>query len=192
MKAALFLILVGVAISSGNQDQTVLRQVYKEMKGYNSDLQIDKKLERLAQSHGCIENHAQHQSTDDEAWAVFGEGISFIIQCGVGGCTDGVKTTCGGDRKISSKGWTKKNPTFFWDYCSCQNQHMERIVRYSRMGCSAAINSAGNPCIFCYLGKNKCCKAKFSSCEGADNNRLSVKVANPDQCGKTCEWDVKF
>lgn len=193
MKTALFLILVGVVLSSGYQDKTILRQVYKEIKGYNSDMQIDKKLERLAQSHGCIKNHAEHKSTDAEALAVYGS-YGAIIQCANanGGCTEGAYTTCGGDRKSSlPKVWTKKNPTFLWDYCQCQNEHMKNILDHSRMGCSAAINSAGKPCIFCYLGKKKCCEAQFSSCEDADNGFLSSKIANPDQCGKTCEWDPK-
>ena len=66
---------------------------------------------------------------------------------------------------------------------------MKNILDHSRMGCSAAINSAGKPCIFCYLGKKKCCHVEFSSCEDAVNNNLLVWVANPDQCGKTRKWD---
>ena len=152
---------------AGGQDQTILRQVYKEMKGYNSDLQINKKLERLAQSHGCIKNHAEHKSTDEEAKAVFGS-LASIIQCANanGGCTE-VYTDCGGDRKPSLP-WSKTNPTFYWDYCSCQNKHMTSIRMHTRMGCSAEINSDGKPCIFCYLGKEQGPRLEFGSCANWD------------------------
>ena len=163
------------------------------MKGYNSELQISKNLEKLAQSHGFIRTHAEHKSTDtaalDDDPSKGERNYAAIISVS----KDGAYTDCGGDRKSSlPKVWTKKNPTFLWDYCQCQNEHMKNILDHSRMGCSAAINSAGKPCIFCYLGKKKCCEAQFSSYEDADNGFLSSKIANPDQCGKTCEWDVKF
>ena len=166
---------------AGYQDQTILRQVYKEMKGYNPDLQINEKLERLAQSHGCIKNHAEHKSTDDEAKAVFGS-LASIIQCANanGGCTEGAYTNCKGDRKLSKpKGWTKTNPTFFWEYCACQNKHMKDIADHTRMGCSAEINSDGKPCIFCYLGKIRpCFHFTFGSCNSFDNNQGTTSAHN--------------
>ena len=118
-------------------------------------MQISKNLERLAQSHGCVRKHADHKSTDA---AAFEGSLSQgqIIACG-GGCTEGSYTDCGGDRDRSlPKVWTKKNPTFYWDYCSCQsNSQMDHIIDHTRVGCSAIVGTDGKTCIFCYLNTKK-------------------------------------
>ena len=158
------------------------------MKGYNSELQISKNLEKLAQSHGFIRTHAEHKSTDkaalDDDPSKGERNYAAIISVS----KDGAYTDCGGDRKSSlPKVWTKKNPTFSWDYCACQNQDFKAILDHSRVGCSAEVGTDGSTSIFCYLNKKKCCHVQISSCN-KDENFLAPS-SSFYQCGITCKWD---
>ena len=119
-------------------------------------MQIIDNLEKLAQSHGCILEQADHKSTDkaaieDDPGVDTDTGIKVsrrdIYGCDDDGCEEGKPSNCGGDRNWSSpKVWTKKNPTFIWDYCSCLGQ-MDPIMRYTRVGCSTEVKSDGKTCI---------------------------------------------
>ena len=126
-------------------------------------------LEKLAQSHGCVRRHSDHRNSWQDKKALKNDSskrktLSSIIAC-VNGCKEGAYTTCGGDRPSSlPKVWTRKNPTFYWEYCKCQNKHYKAILDYTVMGCSATKRSHGEACVFCYLnGKKK--NSKLSSCE---------------------------
>jgi len=187
MKAALFLILVGVAISSGYQDINLKRQTYLELKTYNPDLVIDEELERLARgdkvaglSNGakrkCVRSHFDHRDTDEEARQndpSENKSAAYIIAC-TGGCKEGQYTNCGGDRPSSLlsgsdiTAWTTRLPTYFWLYCKCQNKHYKTIVNYTRIGCSFERHYSGDRCIFCYLnGKKSGPEKSFPKCENA-------------------------
>ena len=47
----------------GSQDEYVLKKVYSELLQYNPAMKKSSKLEKLAQSHGCVRNHADHRNS---------------------------------------------------------------------------------------------------------------------------------
>ena len=52
-----------IFFSPGNQDEYVLKKVYSELLQYNPKMKKSSKLEKLAQSHGCVRNHADHRNS---------------------------------------------------------------------------------------------------------------------------------
>ena len=48
---------------TGSQDEYVLKRVYSELLQYNPTMKKSSKLEKLAQSHGCVRNHADHRNS---------------------------------------------------------------------------------------------------------------------------------
>ena len=48
---------------SDNQDELVLKKVYAELLQYNPNLKKNSKLEKLAQSHGCVRSHSDHRNS---------------------------------------------------------------------------------------------------------------------------------
>ena len=137
-----------------------MKKVYAELLKYNSRLKKSLTLEKLAQSHSCVRSHSDHRNSWQDKKALKNDSskrktLSSIIAC-VNGCKEGAYTTCGGDRPSSlPKVWTRKNPTFYWEYCKCQNKHYKAILDYTVMGCSATKRSHGEACIFCYLNGKK-------------------------------------
>ena len=53
----------GKAVRIGEQDETVLRNAYHQMRGWNNNMQVDKRMEELAQSHGCVGRHEVHNNS---------------------------------------------------------------------------------------------------------------------------------
>ena len=57
------LIVWFIFFSPGSQDEYVLKKVYSELLQYNPKMKKSSKLEKLAQSHGCVRNHADHRNS---------------------------------------------------------------------------------------------------------------------------------
>ena len=80
-------------------DPNTLSQLYSKVFGFKNykGLSINKELEKLAQSHGCITSHSQHQGTNADAAALRlvsnangGSGrIASIIECSGKPCDAG-------------------------------------------------------------------------------------------------------
>ena len=81
----------------GQNDPNTLKQLYSKVYGFKNyrGLSVNKELERLAQSHGCVTDHSQHKSTDAAALRLSsnangGSGrIASIIECSGKPCDAG-------------------------------------------------------------------------------------------------------
>ena len=72
----------GKAVRIGEQDETVLRNAYHQMRGWNNNMQVDKRMEELAQSHGCVGRHEVHNNSwqDREILQTYNN-VGAIIAC---------------------------------------------------------------------------------------------------------------
>ena len=122
-----------------DQDRTVVKNLYKQMKGWNGRLKTDPKLEKLAQALGCIRTHADHLgSRQDKEAQTLSNNLSSIIAC-VGGCP----ARGGGN-------WSRSKPAQIWYEFRHKTGHYNAIMANDRMGCSAK-KSGNKICTFCYL-----------------------------------------
>ena len=122
-----------------DQDRTVVKNLYKQMKGWNRRIKTDQRLEKLAHSLPCIRTHADHLgSRQDKEAQTLSNNLSYIIAC-VGGCP----ARGGGN-------WSRSKPAQIWYEFRHKTGHYKAILKNNRMGCSAKKN--GNKiCTFCYL-----------------------------------------
>ena len=122
-----------------DQDRTVVKNLYKQMKGWNGRLKTDPKLEKLAQALGCIRTHADHLgSRQDKEAQTLSNNLAYIIAC-VGGCP----ARGGGN-------WSRSKPAQIWYEFRHKTGHYKAILKNNRMGCSAK-KSGNKICTFCYL-----------------------------------------
>ena len=63
MKSNQLIVLFFRFVFTGSQDEYVLKKVYEELLQYNPTMKKSSKLEKLAQSHGCVRNHADHRNS---------------------------------------------------------------------------------------------------------------------------------
>ena len=63
MKSNQLIVLFFRFVFTGSQDEYVLKKVYAELLQYNPTMKKSSKLEKLAQSHGCVRNHADHRNS---------------------------------------------------------------------------------------------------------------------------------
>ena len=125
--------------ASGDQDKTVVRNLYKQMKGWNRNLKTDPRLEELAQSLGCVRTHADHNgSRQDREAGSLNNNLSAVIAC-VGGCP-----------AHGSSNWSRSKPAQIWYEFRHKTGHYDAIMANDRMGCSAK-KSGNKICTFCYL-----------------------------------------
>merc|ERR1719373_1251273 len=136
--AIAFLSLALAALVSGRsvQDKYVLRRTYSQIYGFNRNLKISRKLEKLAQEHRCIRRHRDHRSTDKEALSVYNN-LRSIIAC-KGGCEE------------EFTNWSRQSPARIWYLFRQKTGHYSAIMKSNRVGCSAA-KDRDEWCVFCYL-----------------------------------------
>merc|ERR1711936_832286 len=130
----------GKAVRRGEQDETVLRNAYHQMRGWNNDIQVDKRMEELAQSHGCVGRHEVHNNSwqDREILQTYNN-VGAIIACaGSQGCPN--------NRKFREK------PAEIWYEFRNKTPHFRATIDNNRMGC-AATKKGNNVCLFCYLAR---------------------------------------
>ena len=115
-------------MSAGYQDAAGLNKVYSQIYQYNRDLRINKRMEALAQSFGCVRSHDAHKNSwqDEEILNKY-LNIASNIQTGSGSSP-------------SASGW-KTSPG-----------HYANVVNNNRVGCSAVV-SGGGYCVFCYFAR---------------------------------------
>ena len=100
-------------------------------------------MERLAQSHGCITSHSQHDSTDDAALQLSsnannGRGtLAMILDCSGTPCPAG------------------HSPGSNWKKFRGQTGHWDTIQNNNIIGCASTNAGSGQYCNFCYLYNTK-------------------------------------
>ena len=134
--------LLILILTVGKQDQTVLRNVYKQIQGWNRSLKKDTRMEELAQHFSCVRSHSVHSGSpqDKEILRKYWN-VGSIIAC-VGGC-----------REIYSN-WSREKPAQIWYEFRTRTGHYNAIMKNNRVGCSAAV-SGQDYCVFCYLAKER-------------------------------------
>ena len=65
----------------GEQDETVLRNAYHQMRGWNNNMQVDKRMEELAQSHGCVNYNDYKGSWQEREILQTYNNVGAIIAC---------------------------------------------------------------------------------------------------------------
>ena len=126
---------------SGYQDQTVLRNVYSQLAGWNRSLRLDKRMEQLAQSHGCVRTHADHQGSwqDKEILDKY-HNIASNIACAPNPC------------RTSASNWSREKPAQIWYEFRHQTGHYNNILQNNRVGCSAE-RLGDEYCVYCVYAK---------------------------------------
>ena len=121
-----------------HQDKTVLKNLYRQMQGWNRNLKIDSMLEKQAQSLGCVRSHADHMgSSQDKKIQSRYHNMAAVIACS-GGCRETLSN------------WSRSKPAqIFYDFKD-RTGHYEDIMQNNRVGCSAK-KSGDEICAFCYL-----------------------------------------
>ena len=137
----IILLFACVLIVLGHQDKTVLRNLYKQMKGWNRRLRTARRLEKLAQSLGCIKRHSDHLGSSQDRKAMsLNNNIGAIIAC-LGGCP----ARGGGN-------WSRSKPAQIFYESRHKTGHFKLIMKNNRVGCSAK-KKGDKICAFCYLSK---------------------------------------
>ena len=139
-------------LTTGYQDKTVLRNTYSQIYQWNRSLRLDSRMEKLAQSHGCVRTHSDHQGTwqDKEILDTYYNRASNIA------CTGGCRE--------SASNWSKAKPAQIWYEYRHQTGHYQAILNNNRVGCSAEVDGK-DICVFCYFAK--------------DNSRQGIVYSSP-------------
>ena len=125
----------------GQNDPNTLKQLYSKVYGFKNyrGLSVNKELERLAQSHGCVTDHSQHKSTDAAALRLSSNAnngygnIEYIIECAGSPCPRG------------------HDQGSVWEDYRYQTEHYNAILRNNVIGCASINAGSGRRCNFCYL-----------------------------------------
>ena len=116
-------------------DPNTLSQLYSKVFGFKNykGLSINKELEKLAQSHGCITGHSQHQGSNADAAALRlssnangGSGnLEVIIEC--------AGSPCGAGHDHGS----------VWENFRYKTDHYNHILINNVIGCASTDAGSG-------------------------------------------------
>ena len=115
-------------LTSTRQSRSVLGNVYRAIISMNRSIKKEPRIERLAQSHGCVRKHSEHEGSRQEKEILQRyQNVASNIAC----------SAHGNDR--NAKGWRHSQV------------HYNNIMRTNKVGCTAPKEC---PCTFCYFAKS--------------------------------------